>query len=99
WSSDVCSSDLVLFLDCDRFKVVNDSLGHLLGDRLLAQLAERLRSCVRGIDTVARLGGDEFTVLLEDISHPADMEAVVGRILAALAQPFELGGCEVFTSV
>ena len=88
----------VLFLDCDRFKVINDSLGHLLGDELLIEMAARLRSCVREIDSIARLGGDEFTILLEDISHPIDTEEILGRIQEALMQPFELGGHEVFTS-
>jgi diguanylate cyclase (GGDEF)-like protein len=87
-----------LFLDFDRFKVINDSLGHHLGDRLLVEVARRLRNCVRNIDTVARLGGDEFTVLLEDISHPQDTDVVVGRIQEAMARPFDLGGHEVYTS-
>ena len=88
----------VLFLDFDRFKVINDSLGHLLGDRLLVEVASRLKECVRTIDTVARLGGDEFTVLLDDMSHPEDTDAVLARIQQAVARPFDLGGHEVYTS-
>jgi diguanylate cyclase (GGDEF)-like protein/PAS domain S-box-containing protein len=88
----------VLFLDFDRFKVINDSLGHLMGDRLLVEVAARLQGCVRPADTVARLGGDEFTVLLDDLARPDEAEAVVARIQAAVARPFDLGGHEVYTS-
>jgi diguanylate cyclase (GGDEF)-like protein/PAS domain S-box-containing protein len=88
----------VLFLDLDRFKVINDSLGHVLGDRLLVEIAGRLARCLRPEDTVARLGGDEFTVLLEDIDDPSDATRVAERIHQELKAPFILDGQEVYTS-
>ena len=84
----------VLFLDLDRFKNINDTLGHDIGDGALRVTAERLKSCVREGDTVARLGGDEFTVLLEDIANSADVPAVAQKITDALSRPFELEGRE-----
>ncbi len=81
-----------LFIDLDRFKIVNDSLGHDMGDKLLVDLAQRLASCVRPVDTVARLGGDEFAVLLSGISSPNDATDVAARIQASLMQPFDLDG-------
>ncbi len=88
----------VLFLDLDRFKVVNDSLGHLMGDRLLIELAGRLKLCLRQSDTVARLGGDEFTILLPDIEDSSDPIRVAERIKEELQLPFALDGNEVYTS-
>jgi diguanylate cyclase (GGDEF)-like protein/PAS domain S-box-containing protein len=88
----------VLFLDLDRFKLINDSLGHLAGDHLLIGIAERLRACLRLGDTVARLGGDEFAVLLDDVDAPDDVEDIADRIQQALAVPFMLDGHEVFTA-
>ena len=90
----------LLFVDLDRFKSVNDSLGHSAGDELLVQLSQRLLGCVRLVDTVARLGGDEFTVLLEDSREPDGPARVATRMLDALKAPFTLSsGHEVFTSV
>ncbi|WP_448268396.1 EAL domain-containing protein [Nostoc sp. DSM 114159] len=89
----------VLFLDLDRFKVVNDSLGHMIGDRLLTALARRLENCLRTGDTVARLGGDEFTILLDDLQNANDVITVVERIHEALTFAFQLSGYEVFTTV
>jgi diguanylate cyclase (GGDEF)-like protein len=86
----------VLFLDLDRFKLVNDSLGHLSGDQLLAAVAERLRRCVREGDICARLGGDEFAVLLAGAS---DADAAAERIVETLVRPFEIDGHEVFVGV
>jgi diguanylate cyclase (GGDEF)-like protein/PAS domain S-box-containing protein len=88
----------LLFLDIDRFKVVNDSLGHMIGDELLTAVARRLERCVRPGDTVARLGGDEFTVLLDDIEDPSDATRIANRIQHELNLPFTLSGQEVFTS-
>ena len=88
----------LLFLDLDRFKVVNDSLGHNAGDELLKALAARLKTCVRGSDTVARLGGDEFCVLIEDVDGPDHATATAARIQSALAEPFTLHGHDIFTS-
>ena len=97
----------VLFLDLDRFKLVNDSLGHLAGDRLLIAIAERLERSVRAVDTVARvggqhtiarLGGDEFTILLEGVKHVSDAVRVAERIQDNLKRPFQLDGHEIFTS-
>lgn len=88
----------VLFLDLDRFKVVNDSLGHAAGDQLLVEIAERLATCVRETDTLARLGGDEFTVLLDGIKDLSDALQVCSRIQAALNLPFCLNGREVLIS-
>ncbi len=88
----------VIFLDLDRFKVINDSLGHLLGDHLLITIASRLKACLRPTDTVARLGGDEFTILLEDIEDVGDTIRVAERLQEELSLPFELDGQEVFTS-
>jgi diguanylate cyclase (GGDEF)-like protein/PAS domain S-box-containing protein len=80
----------VLFIDLDRFKNVNDSLGHQVGDRLLQLVAERLRACVRESDTVARLGGDEFVVVVPDLAQPADAAGVAQKLLESLAQPFRI---------
>jgi diguanylate cyclase (GGDEF)-like protein len=80
----------VLFLDLDRFKAINDSLGHTWGDCLLTAFAARLKGCVRESDTVARLGGDEFTVLLMDLASPEEAAATAHRICEAMAQPFVL---------
>ena len=98
----------VLFLDLDGFKMINDSLGHLVGDQLLVGVASRLEKCLRATDTVARLGegfivarmgGDEFTVLLEDLKHPDDAKQAAERLMKAVTSPFMLGGREVFTSL
>jgi diguanylate cyclase (GGDEF)-like protein len=88
----------VLFLDLDRFKVVNDSLGHAAGDLLLQTVAERIRSAVRGEDSVTRLGGDEFAVLCTDVGTPEDAVFVAERIIAAVKRPIYLEGQEVFVT-
>jgi diguanylate cyclase (GGDEF)-like protein/PAS domain S-box-containing protein len=88
----------VLFLDLDRFKVVNDSLGHQVGDQLLVALSERLKKLLRSSDTLARLGGDEFVILLEWIGDPVDSNLVSERIHEELKEPFLLAGQSVFTS-
>ncbi len=87
-----------LFLDLDRFKMINDSLGHTAGDQLLVAFAKRLATCLRPSDTVARLGGDEFTVLLEDPREPDDAISVANRIIESLKAPFVLGSHEVYVT-
>lgn len=82
----------LMFLDLDKFKEVNDTLGHDVGDRLLVQVAERMRGCVRATDTVARIGGDEFIVLLGSVEHEQDAVRVAEKIRQTLDQPYELGG-------
>ena len=89
----------VLYLDLDRFKAINDSLGHQAGDEFLIITARRLNRCLRPGDTLARFGGDEFTVLLDDIHSEADATGVADRIHRELAAPLEVRGCEAFTSV
>jgi diguanylate cyclase (GGDEF)-like protein len=89
----------VLFLDLDRFKVVNDSLGHHVGDELLVAVARRLEESVRAGDIVARFGGDEFAILLRDLDETADATAIATRVADAIAAPVNLSGYEVFTSV
>jgi diguanylate cyclase (GGDEF)-like protein/PAS domain S-box-containing protein len=88
----------VLFVDLDNFKVVNDSLGHEAGDRLLVTVAERLQEALRGEDSVARLGGDEFTVLIEDVTDPDMVQAVADRIVEMVQAPVTLDGREVHPS-
>ncbi|MEW7976505.1 MAG: EAL domain-containing protein [Candidatus Sedimenticola endophacoides] len=86
----------LLFVDLDRFKEVNDSLGHVAGDELLQRIGERLRGCVREADTVARFGGDEFVLLLEDIKQVSDAADVCKKILRELDGPVALHGRDVF---
>ena len=88
----------VMFIDMDRFKVVNDSLGHSAGDRLLQDSAKRLAECLRESDTVARLGGDEFVVMIENFTAPKDAIAVAQKVLASLAKPFFVDGQEFLMS-
>lgn len=88
----------VLFLDLDRFKVVNDSVGHLLGDELLIEAGKRISSCIRAPDSVARLGGDEFTVLLEDIGSVEDACLIASRLLNVMVDPIRLGDKEIYSS-
>ncbi len=88
----------VLFIDLDRFKVINDSVGHLVGDDLLFQVGGRIRACLKTRDVVARLGGDEFAVLLEGIADTGKAMVVAERIIVELQTPFRLGTKEIFTS-
>ena len=88
----------VLFTDLDNFKVINDSLGHKAGDQLLVAVAERLKACLRPVDTVARLGGDEFTLLLEGVTGVSDAARVAERIAQELRAPFALEAQEVFAT-
>jgi diguanylate cyclase (GGDEF)-like protein/PAS domain S-box-containing protein len=88
----------VMFMDLDRFKFVNDVLGHAAGDELLRQVGQRLKSCIRQGDTVARFGGDEFTLLLDGISGVEQATEIAERILAAMAVPFQIDGRETFIS-
>ena len=88
----------VLFVDLDRFKNVNDSLGHAVGDRLLQEVARRLARGVRSADSVARIGGDEFTVLLDSVGDASEIDDVAHRILEAVRQPIEVGGAELVVS-
>ncbi|QAU22762.1 EAL domain-containing protein [Dyella sp. M7H15-1] len=88
----------VLFIDLDRFKVINDSVGHLIGDDLLFQAGSRIRACLKTRDLVARLGGDEFAVLLEGINNTRKANVIAERIIAKLHVPFRLGVKEIFTS-
>jgi diguanylate cyclase (GGDEF)-like protein/PAS domain S-box-containing protein len=81
----------VLFLDLDSFKTVNDTLGHMIGDQLLIEVARRLKGCLRTTDTVARLGGDEFTILLEDLNVESESLRIVDRFQKELARPFQFG--------
>lgn len=88
----------VLFLDLDRFKIVNDSVGHLVGDELLKEAAKRIGTCVREPDLVSRLGGDEFAVVLENIQGQDDVIMVADRIIRALGAPMRIAGKELFTT-
>lgn len=88
----------VLFLDLDRFKVINDSLGHAVGDKLLIAIAERLKACVRPGDVVARLGGDEFTILLNRSGEISEVVSVAERLQAKISEPFKIDNYEVFTT-
>jgi two-component system cell cycle response regulator len=80
----------LMLLDLDRFKAVNDTMGHNVGDQLLKAVADRLQTCVREVDTVARMGGDEFTIILEGLSSESDISIVAQRITDSLAEPFRL---------
>lgn len=85
----------VMFLDLDRFKHINDTLGHAVGDRLLQQVAQRLTQCVRKNDTVSRQGGDEFVILLNDIGHADDVATVVNNIMHSLSQNYQIENYEM----
>lgn len=88
----------VLYMDLDRFKIVNDSMGHAIGDQLLVQVGRRLRSALRNTDTVSRLGGDEFAILMDDIKHAGDVNRAIERVQSQFLLPMNLDGREVFTS-
>lgn len=89
----------VLFLDLDRFKIINDSIGHMFGDKLLINISERLRNCIRQQDKIARLGGDEFTILVSGIRNYAEATEVAERVQKEVSRPFCLDGYETFTTV
>ena len=82
----------MLWLDLDRFKEVNDTLGHAVGDGLLNQVADRLRSCIRGEDTVARLGGDEFAIIQNDVDQPLGATGLAQRVIEEIGAPYHVDG-------
>lgn len=88
----------VLFLDLDRFKLINDSLGHAVGDKLLIAIAQRLQTCVRPGDVVARLGGDEFTILLNRCGDTSEVTSIAERLQSKISEPFKVDNYEVFTT-
>ena len=88
----------MLFVDLDRFKLVNDRFGHTRADQLLITVAQMMLPCVRAQDTIARVGGDEFAILLDGLTDPGEAERVAQRIQQALAQPVQLDGQEIFAT-
>lgn len=95
-----CAENLgVLFVDLDRFKNVNDTLGHSLGDRLLQEVSERLKHCLRESDTVARLGGDEFVIILPSVKHEQYIADVADKLLDVLSKPVDISGHDIYTSL
>ncbi len=88
----------ILFVDLDRFKIINDSLGHIVGDQLLIAFAQRLETCIRSVDTIARFGGDEFVILLDDVSDVNDATFIADRLQKKLLQPFKLNGHDLYTT-
>lgn len=88
----------LIFMDLDRFKIINDTLGHAIGDKLLQTVGKRIRSCARAEDTIARFGGDEFTILLEDIGEELDVTGFVQKVLNAFSTPLMLEGHEIFVT-
>ena len=93
------SSLAVLFLDLDRFKHVNDSLGHSVGDQLLQEVGKRLLKCVHGTDTICRQGGDEFVILLSEIDHLRAAQQVAEKLLATIAQPYMINAHELHVTL
>ena len=89
----------VIFIDLDGFKVVNDSLGHSVGDLMLVEVAKRLKACSRPQDTISRIGGDEFTILCEDLASPSDIISIAERILEELTPALRLANVEIITAV
>ena len=89
----------ILFIDCDRFKPINDTLGHAVGDNLLISIANRLKKNVRNSDTVCRVSGDEFIIVLEEINHMSIVERIAQNILDSIAEPHYLEGHKIFTTV
>jgi diguanylate cyclase (GGDEF)-like protein len=89
----------LMLLDLDRFKAVNDTMGHDAGDNLLKAVSDRLRRCVREVDTVARMGGDEFTIILEGVTSRQDVTVVAQRIAQSISEPFTLGDQQVSIGV
>ena len=88
----------VLFIDLDRFKMINDTLGHLAGDKFLIEIAKRLSECVREHDLLARLGGDEFVILLDAFQSEEDVEEIASRIISRVSEPYNLEGSEVYSN-
>ncbi|MEM1403385.1 MAG: EAL domain-containing protein [Pseudomonadota bacterium] len=88
----------VMFLDLDRFKLINDAYGHSIGDQLLTEVSARIEKCLRGVDTLSRLGGDEFAILLEDVQTDGEMEALAQRIIEVVGEPVVLEGVVLNTS-
>lgn len=88
----------LLFLDMDRFKIINDTLGHAVGDDLLRMIAQRLKACIRETDTIARIGGDEFVVLLHNVADQSDVSILNNKLLQELGQPFKVRSHELFVS-
>ncbi len=88
----------VIFLDLDRFKIINDTLGHPVGDKLLQSVAKRLSSCVREVDTAARIGGDEFVIILVNLRDPTDAEKIATKVLSSLASSQSIDGHELFVT-
>ena len=89
----------LMLLDLDRFKAVNDTFGHDMGDELLKAVSERLKACVREVDTVARMGGDEFTIILEGVSSEQNILVVAKRIAESIGTAFELKGHHIFVGI
>lgn len=89
----------VMFLDLDNFKNINDTLGHSMGDKLLKEVAGRLKTCIRETDTIARIGGDEFNILLADISHADDAVPIAKKIMSLFKEPFKIDNQELYVTV
>jgi diguanylate cyclase (GGDEF)-like protein len=93
----VASNFAVIFIDLDRFKQINDTLGHMAGDSFLKEVAVRISSCIRGHDLLARLGGDEFVVLFDNFDTPSDIEEIAARIISSIASPFSIENKDMYS--